>query len=173
MKMAEESSWQIVYEHLVLIESHWTQQIQNQQQRNGAILTVTGFLLGFSGFTGAVEFQGRWDEPAAQWFAWGLLALALAVVLGVASMWPSIRIADHPWLQAESTRRLGKWAPDDVYQELANWLAEAAEGDRHRRTLRRRRRLMLAEIFLTVVGLVALGICIGLLLDSMPPQSNV
>jgi hypothetical protein len=31
---------------------------------------------------------------------------------------------------------------------------------------------MLAEIFLTVVGLVALGICIGLLLDSMPPQSN-
>jgi hypothetical protein len=165
--MAVNSGWQVVYDHLVLIESHWTAQIQNQQQRNGAILTVTGFLLGFSGFTGAVAFEGQWDEPAAQWFGFGLLALAAAVVLGVASMWPSIRIAEPPWLQADSTRRLGSGTPDDVYQELANRLAEAAGRAKHRKTLSRRRVFMLAEIFLTVVGLIALGICIGAFLGAL------
>lgn len=164
--MPENSSWQVVYEHLVLVESHWTAQVQNQQQRNGAILTVTGFLLGFSGFTGAVEFQGQWHEPAAQWFAFGLLALASAVVLGVASMWPSIRITEHRWLQAGDTCRLGTENPDDAYEELAKRLVKAAENDEHRRTLIRRRDFMSSEIFLTIVGLVALGISIGLVLAS-------
>ncbi len=83
--MEEHSSWRLVYEHLVLTESHWTAQLQNQQQRNSSILAVNGFLLGFSGFTGAMRFQGEWADLGAIMFAVGLASLALAIVAEVIS----------------------------------------------------------------------------------------
>ncbi len=163
--MAGTSSWEVVYKHLVLVESHWTAQIQNQQQRNGAVMTVTGFLLGFSGLTGAIAFQGQWDQEAVKWFGWGLFALASALALGLLSMWPSIPPRSHPWLQANATAKLGAGVSEDAYRVLAERLADDI-GDGRRRTLLLRRVCIWAEIILIGVGLVLLGGCIALILTT-------
>jgi len=158
------SSQEVVYHHLVHIESHWTTQIQNQQQRNGSIMTVIGVILGFSGFSGAAEFDGQWGEPAATFFGIGLAALAVALLFGLASMWPAVGIKEHDWMKPDETLKLGTRDSAYTYGHLASSLAGAIGDTHHRRTLIRRRAFMLVEIALTIGGLVALGISIWELL---------
>jgi hypothetical protein len=165
--MADTSSWEVVYKHLVLVESHWTAQIQNQQQRNGAILTVTGFVLGFSGFTGANALTKLGDEDAILWFKIGTGALAAALLVGMAAMWPVIRLREErTWLQAYPTFDLGGEDSDRAYQTLAVRLTDAIDDDKHRKKLLWRRRFMFIELLLVTAGLIALGVCMILYLNS-------
>jgi hypothetical protein len=168
--MADTSSWEVVYKHLVLIESHWTAQIQNQQQRNGAILTVTGFLLGFSGFTGANALTKLGDEGAIVWFKIGTGALAAALLVGMVAMWPAVRLRKgRTWLQAYPTFDLGAQDSDRAYQALAVSLADEIDDDKHGDKLLWRRRFMFIELLLVTAGLIALGVCMFLYLNSPGP----
>ena len=156
--MPENTSWRLVYEHLVFIENHWTDQLQNQQQRVGSILTVTGFLLGFSGLTGASEFEGHWGEPAAISFGVGLLALALGLLAGLAAMRPTQPIEPKaPWLDPTATHELGDGPSEASYEALALRTKDSIVCAKHAVLLKKRRVQMSAQIILTLIGLTGLG----------------
>jgi hypothetical protein len=111
--------WEIVYQHLLRIEEHWTAQIQNQQQRNSALVTVNGLLLGFMGFGGVTSVLQNWGYPSAAMFIASIGLLAAALVLGVASMRPRIPPCPHAWLRAPRVVALATSpGPDAVFMQL-------------------------------------------------------
>lgn len=46
MSHTDAGRWQRLYTHLLDIEHHWTEQVQNQQQRISTILTMNGYCIG-------------------------------------------------------------------------------------------------------------------------------
>jgi hypothetical protein len=162
MSQQEQDRWEAVYSHLLRIEQHWTDQLQNQQQRNSAILNVNGLILGFLGLAGLSREAPDWNLWSTRLFIAALAVLAFALLLGLASMKPRIRIDKHDWLDADKV--LGLARPlEEVFKTLATWLQESQAKAHHHRTLRRRRRLMFWEIVFIVVGLVVVAAALVLL----------
>ena len=91
------------YEELIRIEGHYTEQIQNQQRRIAAVLAVNGFLLAFLASAGLqIQKQGgkqHWYQISLDVC---LILLSLALIFGVVSLLPQIRIGgaeeDRGWL---------------------------------------------------------------------------
>ena len=84
-----------LYAELLRIERHWTDQVQNQQQRISTLLTVTGILLGF--LAGAGFLTGTLSLPVHHWPAYvyiaSLVSLCFALFMGIRALRPSIPIS--------------------------------------------------------------------------------
>ncbi len=84
-----------LYEELLRMERHWTEQVQNQQQRISTLLTVTGILLGF--LAGAGFLTGTLSAQQMHWPAYiyigSLISLCVALFWGILALRPSIPIA--------------------------------------------------------------------------------
>ena len=78
MPQPDVERWQRTYSHLLDIERHRTEQVQNQQQRISTVLTVNGFLLGFLGSVGFSDAI-LVDTFASTTFIFALLALTFAL----------------------------------------------------------------------------------------------
>lgn len=87
----EVDRWVRVYADLLRIERHWTEQVQNQQQRIATILTMNAFLLGLLVAAGLAEGVPQRSWPAYV-FLGALIILSLALVLGILALRPRIRI---------------------------------------------------------------------------------
>ncbi len=171
--MAGASSWEVVFKHLILAESHWTAQLQDQQQRIGSILAVNGFVLGASGFTGAIAFRDKWPSLGAKSLAVGLSLLALAVVFGLLAMKPRTPIGgtksrrDAPdWLVAPKIVEVLQSEPEDPYRALAASLAKSMVDSRYHETLKARRTWMYFQLVCIGIGLFALAVSVGALVSS-------
>src|SRR6184192_1370442 len=84
-----------LYDELLRIEQHWTDQVQNQQQRISTLLTVTGILLGF--LAGAGFLTGTLSSSVRRWPAYlyvaSLISLCFALFMGIRALRPSIPIS--------------------------------------------------------------------------------
>jgi hypothetical protein len=99
--------WQLLwaYKESLRVEQHWTDQVQNQQRRIAAVLAVNGFLLAFLA-AGGLQLSAK---PSHQWyfypFSISLILLSVALIFGVLSLWPIIKIvgseksARREWLE--------------------------------------------------------------------------
>jgi len=79
----------MVHDELVRIESHWTMQVQNQRMRILAVLTVNGFALAFLASAG---FLSRRHGDAVHMLRVSVVALTLALIVGVIGLFPRIPI---------------------------------------------------------------------------------
>jgi hypothetical protein len=89
---AEVDRWVRAYAELLRIERHWTEQVQNQQQRIATILTMNAFLLGLLVATGLAEGVPKRSWPAYVFLA-ALITLSLALMLGILALRPHIQIS--------------------------------------------------------------------------------
>lgn len=141
------------------IEKHWTAQIQNQQQRVSAILSVNGFLLGFLasvGFSEALKSRGYWPRYL---FLASLIVLSLALMMGILSLMPVIRISGpDDWLDSERVfRQLTEEVPEEeAFRDLTRSLVDSQVKADHPRVLQARRILMYCELTLLLLGLMLL-----------------
>jgi hypothetical protein len=158
----EPTSWQVVYEHLLQVESHWTAQIQNQQQRIATIVSMNGILLGFLGFEGLRTFDDRWVNWSAALFGVGLIALALALLLGIDALRPRIAAGTPNWLSGVETVALAAFGPEHAYQLLAERLATDLADVKHLEVINQRRKLMRRQLGLIAAGLVSLALSVAL-----------
>jgi hypothetical protein len=96
-----------LYAELLRMETHWTDQVQNQQQRISTLLTVTGILLGF--LAGAGFLTGTLSEPVRRWpadvYIFSLISLCAALFLGIRALRPSIPIAGTTLNAAPAKKR--------------------------------------------------------------------
>lgn len=145
-------------DHLLTIEHHWTEQVQNQQQRNAAILTVNGVLLGFLGTTGVSASIS--PRTSTAWFlAGGLVALALALFAGLIGLWPRIPISrnEDSWLDLErQLRSLKKRPPTHAIEAICDSLVSAYKRADYKTVLKWRRQWMYWELALMSIGLLLL-----------------
>ena len=166
-------SWKWLYAELLRVEQHWTDQVQNQQQRISTLLSVTGILLGFlagAGFlTGALSSR----EWPVYLYVSSLTVLCVALFQGILALKPSIPIsgilttkpegAAPPdlWLNAEDL--FAKTDSSSQLQLVRALCASAAANARkahHHATLLRRRALMYRQI-------VFLQLSLGLLVVAL------
>ncbi len=177
-----------VYEQLLRIEQHWTDQIQNQQRRITAVLAVNGFLLAF---LAAAGFQVT-SRPLRGWYLYpfyvSLILLSGALVFGVLTLLPRIPIAggvtgpkgwvhdnliastpdERPplWLDSQRVldefRRAGKTGEfDDYMRQMCDSVAANAHGNLdHQDTVVRRRRWMHWQIALIILSLALLIVAV-------------
>jgi hypothetical protein len=170
------------YEQSLRIEKHWTDQVQDQQNRSAAVLAVNGFLLAFLAVAG-LKLSA---PPVHEWyfytFASSLILLSVALSFGVLSLWPMIKIAgsggsgwlrttffhtkstafdeEHLWLNSqEITRRA--LAESQDFNTLLFDLCERAAGNAHgnldhSNTLIRRRVYMHWQILFIAGALILL-----------------
>ncbi len=81
-------SRQWVFEQLVRTEQHWTSQRQNQQARVATTLTVTGVMLTLLAPLGLGRDKTTLTSWAHEVLVFSLIALGLALLAGVAALWP-------------------------------------------------------------------------------------
>jgi hypothetical protein len=181
---SEVERWHRLYSHLLEIERHWTAQIQNQQQRISTILSVNGFLLGFLasvGFSNALTSRGSWPRYL---FLASLIALSLALMMGILSLGPRIPISgaaagaawevmwksfkpakehsleplDH-WLDSAAVFRATEKVlvpEEEALRKLATSLVKSQVKADHPGVLQARRLLMYRQLTLLLLGLVLL-----------------
>jgi hypothetical protein len=94
MDPSETLKW--LHHEMVRIESHWTDQLQNQQRRIGAVLAVNGFLLAFLAAAGlGVDTQ----DSAKGWYLYpfylSLLLLSIALIFGMIVLIPHVPIGGN------------------------------------------------------------------------------
>ena len=176
-----------VYGELIRIEQHWTDQVQNQQQRITAVLAVNGFLLAF---LAAAGFQVT-SRPLRGWYLYPfyacLILLSGALVFGVLTLLPRIPIGgaiagsegwihdtfigpptERPslWLDSQRVldefrraRRAGEF--DDYMRQMCDSVASNEKGNfNHRDTVVRRRRWMHWQIALIMLSLALLIVAV-------------
>jgi hypothetical protein len=164
------------------VERHWTTQVQDQQQRNGAILTVNGFLLPFlaTGLFVVPKLHDHWYFYA---FWISLLLLSAALFCGVIALWSSVPISGassargirailidtpgdpDPWLDSSAI-----WSQFEANQfrfvpaQLTSLCESVAGNARSNRalmeTLALRRVWMRREIFILSLALIAIIVAI-------------
>ena len=77
----------VVHDELIRIEAHWTAQVQNQQTRILAILTVNSFALAF---LTAAGFRSTGHGTGFELFGASLIVLTVALIVGVGGLIPNI-----------------------------------------------------------------------------------
>jgi hypothetical protein len=191
------SALRLVHDELVRIEAHWTMQVQNQQTRIFAVLTVNGFALAFLATAG---FLSSRHGDAFDLFCVSLLALTLALIVGIMSLVPRIAIGGHTppsdpqsperpvttedvdaramfepderwldarWVWEEFRREHGDEGPKWLV-EVCRTLASNRQGNRaHADAMARRRTFLHYEIALIVAALVVLLPAVALLIPSV------
>lgn len=166
-----------MYEEVLRVERHWTAQVQDQQTRINAILTVNGFLLGLLAGLGFVSDA----LPRQTWYGWLFLAciatLCVAVVFGTLALKPSIGIAGFPtramkelsrtpkgvplWLDASAIRTFEHVEDEErFYRALAGSIGQDQEKS-HAEVMAKRRDHMYREITLIWVSLILLVISLA------------
>jgi hypothetical protein len=187
MSQSDAERWQRLYSRLLDIEHHWTEQVQNQQQRISTILTVNGFLLGFlaiAGFSESIVRTGPWSAGIflvslgilAAAFGTGILSLRPGIPISGASLAaPSVRTllnvfgstkkqrADAPasWLDPAQAMRLAERLPEaQAVRAMCLSLIETQQKANHPGTLLYRRVLMYRELVLVLIGLVLLVVAL-------------
>jgi hypothetical protein len=167
---ARELDWlRWVYEQLARLESHWTAQIQNQQQRISAILTVNGVLLGFLAGAGFLSGRFLFGTFAADLFLLSLVLLCLSLLVGLAALTPVIRIAKEGdlWLDAPAVwQRTASMDPGEL-RELCESAVQNQTRARHARRIQVRRWMMNAQLGLLAIALIILILAL-LNLDNAP-----
>jgi hypothetical protein len=170
------------YKQSLRIEKHWTDQVQDQQNRSAAVLAVNGFLLAFLAVAG-LKLSA---PPVHEWyfytFASSLVLLSVALSFGVLSLWPMIKIAgsgesgwlrttffhpkskafdeEHLWLNSKEIIRRARAESED-FDTLLSDLCERAAGNAkgnldHSNTLIRRRVYMHWQILFIAGALILL-----------------
>ncbi len=122
------------YKESLRVEKHWTNQVQNQQRRIAAVLAVNGFLLAFLA-AGGLQLSAK---PSHQWyfypFSISLILLSIALVFGVLSLWPMIKVAGS---KKGARHELLEWLHNtffpstrDGFEDKDLWLNSLAIKDR-------------------------------------------
>jgi len=92
----EQLSW--LYEELIRVERHWTEQVRDQQSRISTLLSVSGILLGF--LTGAGFLAKLLDVQVRQWpvylYVLSLVSLCFALFMGIRALRPAIPVEGTP-----------------------------------------------------------------------------
>jgi hypothetical protein len=105
MTPSETVAW--LHDEMVRIESHWTDQIQNQQRRIAAVLAVNGFLLAF---LAAAGLGANSHDLGKGWYLYpfymSLFFLSIALIFGMVVLIPRVPIGG-------AANRQGATAPDD------------------------------------------------------------
>jgi hypothetical protein len=147
------------YKQSLRIEKHWTDQVQDQQNRSAAVLAVNGFLLAFLPVAGLKLSATPVHEWYLYTFASTLILLSIALAFGVGSLWPMIKIAgsgrrgarptwlrstfypskstgfdeEHLWLNSQEIIRRARGAhmESEDFDNLLSDLCERAAGNAH------------------------------------------
>jgi len=184
--------WLRVYADLLRIEGHWTEQVQNQQQRISTTLTMNAFLLGFLAATGLSESVPRHSWPAYLFLA-SLFLLSVALMMGILALRPGIQISGtrigsalteslrsfksaqhHPvhepalWLDSLATLNLARSATEvEAVRMMCESVAENQARANHQVVMRNRRLLMYRQLTLVLLGLgLLLAALVGLQFQS-------
>lgn len=155
----DELQW--VYEELIRVEKHWTEQVQNEQSRIATLLTVSGILLGF--LTGAGFLTNLLEVRDRPWpvyvYILSLVSLCFALFMGIRALRPAIGIAggsESPpdWLNQDQILKYASSMPlDDLLRKLCDSAATNQRDARHPERLRERRTLMLRQVTFLMLSL--------------------
>ncbi len=168
----------VVHDELIRIEAHWTAQVQNQQTRILAILTVNSFALAF---LTAAGFRSTGHGTGFELFGASLIVLTVALIVGVGGLIPNIglerddvKVDDPPrglpgeplWLDSYAVWSARTTPAADRHSEALGKLCESIAKNqnwnrKHGETLSFRRRVMKIQLGLIVVGLLILVAAIG------------
>ena len=152
--------WMDLYQDLVRLERHLTDQRQNQQNRIATILAVAGLMLGLfsSADLGLPHTNGQHSLHVL--FLVGLVCLGLSLLLGVSALWPVLPFANErePWMDANALRGLAESCREssEFYYALCEALREHLMGRNHLTSMRRRRWLMWGQLSLIALAIVLL-----------------
>jgi hypothetical protein len=157
MAELEVDRWLMVYSRLLDIERHWTEQIQNQQQRIQTILTVNGILLGFLAAAGFSEIVQRGALTGGLFVA-SLITLTVALGVGIFALWPGTPISSRSlWLDPKAAKRLAEQSSTGkAVREMCQSVVDSQASADHPGILQLRRSLMHAQLILVLLGLVLL-----------------
>jgi len=95
----QRSAW--VYDELLRIEGHYTQQVQNQQSRITTSLTVTGFMFAF--LASAAFLQTKASHSTYVLLLWALIVFSIGLLAGVVALFSLISVSTstprsrRPW----------------------------------------------------------------------------
>jgi hypothetical protein len=168
----------VVHEELIRIEAHWTAQVQNQQARILAILTVNSFALAF---LTAAGFRSTGHGTGFELFGASLIVLTVALIVGVGGLIPKIgicngrvKVEDRPeplpgeslWLDSYAVWNARVRVVDDQSSKALCALCQSIAKNqnwnrRHRETLCFRWWVMRAQLALILIGLCILVAAIG------------
>jgi hypothetical protein len=165
---------EVVHDELIRIESHWTAQVQNQQTRILAILTVNSFALAF---LTAAGFRSTGHGTGFELFGASLIVLTVALIVGIAGLLPRPQrpqLASRPDFFEERLRWLDSRWVWEKYEaghparsplwlfELCESVAQNENWNRdHRRVMRLRGRVMRVQLAFILAGLGILVAAIG------------
>jgi len=173
-----------LYDELIRIERHWTEQVRDQQTRIATLLTVSSILLSF--LTGAGFFSKLLEQPDRRWpvyvYVLALVSLCCALFMGIRALRPSIPIggASTPfdvmpephqvdWLDHKGIlKSMSSLSPEDLLFQLCRSASRNQADANHRRQLEARRRLMLRQFSLLMVSLALLVVALVGILASKP-----
>ena len=155
MPQPDVERWQRIYSYLLDIERHWTEQVQNQQQRISTILTVNGFLLGFLGSVGLSDALFV-DNLASTLFIAALVVLTIALALGLWALRPRIAIATL-FDSAEALKSADDPSEGAAIRARCESLVNSLTEGEHEIVMKQRRNLMEKQLILLLLGLLLLA----------------
>jgi hypothetical protein len=133
-------------------ESHWTDQLQNQQQRIATILTANGIMLAFVGGSGLLAFRSSWWLPRGLLVA-SISAFAAGVIIGLQAQRPKLEVGNETFLKPDwLLRSLSSEITDAVLMDLE----KSIETDKFKVRIEERRELMRYQLMGIGAGTVLL-----------------
>jgi hypothetical protein len=132
----ERALW--LYDQLLRVERHWTEQLQNQQTRAATTLSVNGIMLAFLAGGGFISYSAL-DLPAKVFLFLSVLVLAAGIVCGLFAIRSRLPVGGRTpahdedgvdyFLSSKWFRREGRHLDEsDLLRELSESL-ESTEGD--------------------------------------------
>lgn len=142
-----------IYEQILRAEAHWTEQLQNQQQRIATILSANGIMLAFVSGSGLLAFRNSWWLPRGLLVA-SIAAFAAGLIFGLRALRPGVKVGNKTFLQPDwLISSLGSQLTDQVLADLKQSVKKA----KYKKTLKKRRRLMTRQRGAIALGTVLLG----------------
>jgi hypothetical protein len=159
----------LLFEQLVRCETHWTQQLQNQQTRIATTLSVNGIMLAFIAGGGLMSYAQLHTFPRRLLFA-AMICLAVGIGCGAMGLRPAMRTGGSPderykhkkvafylsseWLNSEA-------ASGGSEAALLDSLSRSINTDKVKGLIDERRWWIRLELIAIALGTVALVVLAG------------
>lgn len=150
--------WRMLSEAVRRAHDARVDEVQHQQARITSVLTTTGFVFAFVGTSAPVFLrQDKPAWPAAYFFLLALVALAIGIIVGAASLRPKTPPSRPLYLEAELLARQGSvWTTQELLEQLITSIADDELTSAKVTVLKQRRRAIKAQLYLIVIGVALL-----------------